>query len=86
MSATPTDSHGAPVIDRARWARFSPKGGRCLVCGHTATISVTLGATHIDGTVGGERLAQEKIMFCDEHGQDRYAQALMRLHGGTVKA
>lgn len=72
-------------IERAQWKRFSPKGGRCLVCGHVAVVNITLAATHTDGTAGGERLAVEKLTFCDTHGQQRYADALVRLHGGTVK-
>lgn len=70
-----------PTLDRAEWKRFADKGGRCLVCGHTAVVSVSITSTELTGDKGGSQLAREVIHFCHDHGIMRYADALNKLRG-----
>lgn len=72
------------TIDRAQWNRYKSGGGRCLVCGNRADISVALSATEITGARGGSQLAREKVELCNTHGLDRYGMALRVLQTGSV--
>lgn len=71
----------AQRIDRAEWKRFADKGGRCLVCGHAAVLSMTITARELTGEKGGANLATETVHFCHEHGIMRYADALNKMRG-----
>jgi hypothetical protein len=71
------------TLDVAQWQRFSNRGGRCLVCRRKAQVGITLTSTAIDGSRGGKKLATENVQLCGEHGLDRYASALSRLHGSS---
>lgn len=71
-------------LDRAQWKRFVQKGGRCLVCGKTAAVAVTLTARELTGERGGPNLASETIQFCHEHGIQRYSDSLGKLRGTAV--
>lgn len=66
-------------LDRADWTRFSAKGGRCVVCGHVAAVTVSIVSKEITGKPGGGELARNQVPFCHEHGIARYADALNKL-------
>lgn len=68
-----------PELDRADWSRFSGKGGRCIVCGHVAAVTITLTATAVAEQRGGGMLTKQSVPFCHTHGIARYADALNKL-------
>lgn len=72
-----------PNIDRAEWKRFASKGGRCLVCGHVAVVSLSISSKELTGARGGPLLANDTVQLCQEHGVARYAAIAMQLRGVT---
>lgn len=74
------DPNPKPGIDKAKWNRFA-KGNKanCVVCGRRAEVTVRLNAFGIQKGEG--MLVGQTFPFCDEHGQERFAGALMALQG-----
>lgn len=83
MSVGPGDKHR---IDKAAWRRYAAGNkDRCVVCGHSSDVVVTMTAMERapegQGRGTGAMLAKQQFRFCSEHGQLRFGDALNKLNG-----
>lgn len=74
-------SPSSRVLDRAQWDRFKTTGDRCLVCGNK---SIVLSSIELTGDKGGAQLARDKVLFCNEHGLQRYGAGLRAVQTGSA--